>query len=108
MAYYARVVNDIVTAVIVAESDYIENYIETGTGQWIETSQNGSFRKNFASVGDTYDAARDAFYRPQPYPSWSLNETTCRWEPPTPYPNDGQTYYWIEERLAWETGPEVV
>jgi len=107
MAYYARVVDGIVTQVIVADSEFIENFVETSTGSWIETSPIGEFRKNFASTGDNYDVVRNAFYRPKPYNSWTLNENTCRWEPPTPYPNDGQTYYWIEANLAWETGPEV-
>lgn len=60
------------------------------------------FRKNFASIGFTYDANRDAFVPPQPYPSWTLNEDTCLWEPPIVYPNDGGIYNWNEESLSWE------
>jgi len=54
------------------------------------------FRKNFASVGDTYDETRDAFIPPKPYDSWTLNESTCLWDPPTPMPVDGQEYVWNE------------
>ena len=58
-------------------------------------------RKNYAGIGHTYDKTRDAFYAPQPYPSWTLNETTCIWECPEPYPDDGEHYKWNEETLTW-------
>jgi len=59
------------------------------------------FRKNYAGIGFNYDAQRDAFIEPQPFPSWTLNEETCGWEPPTPMPIDGQRYYWNEATTLW-------
>jgi hypothetical protein len=59
------------------------------------------FRKNYAGVGYTYDEQRDAFIPPQPFDSWTLNEETCLWESPTPYPNDGKFYNWDESTLYW-------
>lgn len=64
-------------------------------------------RKNFASVDYIYDPARDAFYAPQPYPSWNLDEETCLWLPPVPYPADGQEYHWMEDKQVWEPGTTV-
>lgn len=72
-----------------------------GTAKWVQTSYNGSFRKNFAGVGYTYDATRDAFIRPKPYPSYVLNETTCKWEAPIPHPTDGSFCEWDEENQEW-------
>ena len=63
--------------------------------------QSKAFRKNYAGKGFTYDEDRDAFIEPQPYPSWILNEDTCRWEAPVPRPEDGQRYDWNEETLNW-------
>lgn len=64
--------------------------------QWVQTSYNANFRKNYAGIGFSYDSSRDAFVPPQPYPSWILNEDTCRWEAPVPYPSDGGNYVWFE------------
>lgn len=58
-------------------------------------------RKNYAGVGYTYDTGRDAFYAPKPYPSWTLNEDTCLWEPPTPMPDDAKFYQWDESAKEW-------
>ena len=60
------------------------------------------FRKNYATVGGTYDQSRDAFIGPKPYPSWILNETTCLWDPPVVKPDDGQTYSWNESTQQWD------
>lgn len=68
---------------------------------WKQTSYNANIRKNYAGIGFTYDEARDAFIPPKPYSSWVLNETTCRWEPPIPYPIDGKRYEWNEESTSW-------
>lgn len=65
------------------------------------TSYNNNYRKNYAGIGYTYDSERDAFISPKPYNSWVLDEDTCQWEAPTPYPTDGKTYYWSEDDLAW-------
>jgi len=92
----------------VAEQDVIDFGL-FGTG-WVQTSyrtQGGQhpegrpLRKNFAGVGYTYDAPRDAFIPPQPYASWSLNETTCLWDSPTPMPTDGKIYSWNETTTSW-------
>lgn len=71
-------------------------------GRWVQTSYSGSFRKNFAALGYTYDSDLNAFIGFQPYPSWVLNTSTCKWEPPTEYPTDGAKYLWNEETTAWE------
>jgi hypothetical protein len=59
-------------------------------------------RKNYAGIGYTYDSVRDAFIPPKPFNSWILNEETCLWDAPTPMPNDGQIYRWVEEDLNWQ------
>jgi hypothetical protein len=64
--------------------------------------QTKAFRKNYAGVGYYYDSIRDAFIPPKPFPSWTLNEDSCLWDSPMPYPNDGNNYYWNEETLNWE------
>jgi hypothetical protein len=74
---------------------------------WKQTSYNGNFRKNYAGVGFTYDRTRDAFIPPTPYPSWVLNETTCRWDPPMPYPTDGEPYSWNEDSQSWILVPDT-
>jgi hypothetical protein len=70
-------------------------------GTWIKTSYNGNIRKNYAGVGYTYNEQRDAFVPPKPFESWILNEDTCLWDAPTPYPTDGEMYYWNEDELSW-------
>ena len=107
MAHYAKIENDLVVQVIVAEQDFI-NTLE---GEWIQTSYNTQggvhslggtpLRKNYAGIGMIYDRERDAFRYGQPFNSWSLNEDSCNWEAPIPYPTDGNMYYWNEETLEW-------
>ena len=70
-------------------------------GTWIQTSYNGNMRKNYAGIGFTYDETRDAFIAPTPFPSWVLNEDTCRYEAPIPYPTDDKRYEWEEETTSW-------
>ncbi len=94
MTYFAEVIDGIVTKVIVAEQDFIDGL--PNKEQWIQTSYNNNIRKNYAGVGYSYDEARDAFIPPKPFDSWTLNEETCNWEAPTPYPDDGQIYSWNE------------
>ena len=72
-----------------------------GYSNWKQTSYNGKIRKNYAGVGYTYDATRDAFIPPQPFSSWTLNESTCLWDCPVPYPTDGQRYQWDEATTNW-------
>lgn len=69
--------------------------------QWKQTSYNGNMRKNYAGIGFTYDAGRDAFIPPQPYPSWLLDEATCNWNAPVAYPTDGKQYRWNEPTVSW-------
>jgi hypothetical protein len=61
-----------------------------------------AFRKNYASPGYIYDVERDAFYEPQPFKSWILNEETCIWEAPIPFPKNGKLHRWVEEDLNWQ------
>ena len=116
MAHFAKIgLNNVVTEVLVIanretmdaqgneqESIGIE-FLKTLTGHetWIQTSYNGNIRKNYASIGYTYDAQRDAFISPKPFASWTLNETTCRWDAPTAKPNDDKQYYWNESTTSW-------
>jgi hypothetical protein len=69
---------------------------------WKQTSYNNNFRKNYAGIGYQYDQQRDAFITPKPFNSWVLNETTCRWESPVPYPQDDNKYTWNESTLTWD------
>ena len=75
---------------------------------WRQTSYNNNLRKNYAGIGMTWDEGRDAFIPQKPYNSWTLNEDTCRWDPPTPMPEDAGTgeppkrYNWNEETLSWD------
>ena len=110
MAHYAFLDdNNVVTDVIVGidESKKIEGKDpETWYGQFRgvtckRTSYTGKIRKNYAGVGFTYDPDRDAFIAPRPYPSWVLDEETCRWEAPVEYPADGRVYFWEEEVEDW-------
>jgi hypothetical protein len=74
---------------------------------WRQTSYNASFRKHYAGIGYTFDAPRDAFIPPQPYPSWAIDEDTCEWAAPVPYPNDGAQYVWDEAAMTWQPVPAV-
>ena len=74
----------------------------TGWSIWVQTSYNNNFRKNHAGIGYTYDEDRDAFIAPKPFNSWILNETTCLWEAPVAYPDDGERYTWNEETTTWD------
>lgn len=70
-------------------------------GNWVQTSYNNNFRVRYAGIGYTYDAGLNAFIRPKPYPSWTLNTQTCDWDPPTPKPDDGKFYSWDESTQSW-------
>ena len=112
MGHYAKVLNGIVTQVIVAEPDFFTTFVDSGPGEWVQTSYNTKggahvlggtpLRKNYAGIGFTYDQSRDAFIPPRPYASWSLNDDTCLWKAPIPYPSDGKYYEWDEELLSWK------
>jgi hypothetical protein len=111
MAHYAFLDSDnIVTEVItgIDETELIDG-LDTETwygnfrGQTCKrTSYNANLRKNYAGIGYTYDAPRDAFIPPKPFDSWLLDEATCQWEAPVAYPTDGFTYFWNEAAVDWE------
>ena len=77
-------------------------------GTWKQTSYNGNFRKNYAGIGYDYNAGIDAFVPPQPYASWTLNNTTAQWQAPTPMPTDGKRYSWDEATTSWKEMEEQV
>jgi len=85
------------------ESKGIEFLINWSGGHqnWKQTSYNATFRKNYAGIGYKYDELKDAFIPVRPFPSWVLNEDTCRWDSPVPYPNDNKSYNWDESNLIW-------
>jgi hypothetical protein len=112
MSHFAKVENGVVTQVIVIEQDVLNLGHWGDPASWVQTSYNTTggvhsqggtpLRKNYAGIGYTYDAGRDAFYAPKPYPSWVLNEDTCHWSSPTPMPVvEGKMFKWDEPTLAW-------
>jgi hypothetical protein len=123
MSHFAKIENGVVTFVTVGrqEDDGREQELCDRTGDtYRQTSyntrggvhydpetgepsedQSKALRKNYAGIGFTYDAQRDAFIPPQPYPSWVLDEDTCLWESPVPYPTDGEMYSWDEASGQW-------
>jgi len=116
MAHYAKVNQGKVIEVIVAEPEFFNNFVDSSPGEWIQTSYNTrggvhtlggtSLRKNFAGIGFTYDAQRDAFIPPKPFESWTLDENTCQWEAPTSMPNDNKEYRWNESTTSWDVVAE--
>ena len=105
MTYFAKLdADNIVTFVTQGreEDDGLEEELNARTGDvYRQTYLDGSARFNYAGIGFTYDAERDAFIPPQPYPSWVLDETTCLWEAPVAYPDDGKMYAWDETITDW-------
>lgn len=129
MAHFAKVLDNKVINVIVAEPDFFDNFVDDTPGEWIQTSYNmkgGVYhdpetgepaadqtvidgneareRKNFASVGGNYDPELDVFYGEKPYDSWILNTTTYLWEAPVAYPSSETVtnqYAWDEESGSW-------
>jgi hypothetical protein len=105
MSHWAQIdENNIVTQVLVGPNygDEGEAFFNALGGTWIKTSYNGNIRKNYAGIGFVYDATRDAFIGPKPYNSWLLDEDTCRWQAPVPYPTDNLMYEWDEELTDWK------
>jgi hypothetical protein len=116
MGHFAKVVDGVVTKVIVAEADFFNTFVDSSPGEWIQTSYNtrgnvhyGSdglpdggvaLRGNYAGIGFVYDRNNDVFYPPQPYASWTLN-TNWVWEAPVAYPTDGKLYTWDENATSW-------
>jgi hypothetical protein len=127
MGHFAKVINGLVVDVNVATEEWVEAQPDIWYVKWVQTSynlyggvyydnatsqpvenqaeaiaaQDGRQRKNYAGIGYTYDPDRDAFIPPKPYPSWILNEDTCLWDPPIPYPEDGM-HTWNEETQSWD------
>ena len=95
--------NELLVAGIESEEKGIEFLTDWSGGytNWKQTSYNAKIRKNYAGSGFTYDPIRDAFIPPKPWPSWLLDEATCRWNAPVAYPDDGNKYRWDESTLAW-------
>jgi hypothetical protein len=118
MSHFAKVCDGKVTQVIVAEPDFFNTFVDSSPGVWIQTSYNtrggvhyGSdgqpdggiaLRGNYAGIGYIYDRTNDVFYAPQPFASWTLNNTTWLWEPPVAYPDDGLIYTWDEATVSWK------
>ena len=124
MAHFARVEGGLVTEVLVISQDVVDSGMFGDPSLFVQTSYNTrggvhygpdgqpdgpGLRKNYAGIGYTYDPVLDAFYAPEPYPSWGLDLDTCLWVPPVPYPDDGGMYAWDEETLSWvkPTLPEL-
>ena len=124
MGHYAKVINGVVVEVNVATQEWVD--AQPDKWAWVQTSYNtyggvyydpatnqphadqslinkepGRKRKNYAGIGFRYDKERDAFIPPIPYPSWKLNEDTCLWEAPIPYPQDNKHYIWNEIEREW-------
>jgi len=106
-----------VVQVIVAEPEFFNTFVDSSPGEWIQTSYNTrggvhygedgnpddgvALRGNYAGIGHIYDRTNDVFYSPQPFSSWTLNNTTWTWEAPVAYPTDGKIYTWNEETKNW-------
>jgi len=112
MSHYAKVLDGKVVQVIAAEADFFNTFVDSSPGTWLQTSYNTHggvhanggtpLRMNYAGVGYSYDAGKDAFIPPQPFPSWALDESTCLWNAPSPMPTDGKAYNWDESTLSWK------
>jgi hypothetical protein len=111
MSHFAKVVDGVVTQVIVAEPEFFQTFVDSSPGEWIQTSYNTQggvhklggtpLRKNYAGIGFTYDRVKDAFIPPKLFASWVLNEDTCLWDTPVAMPDDGKVYQWDEATTSW-------
>jgi hypothetical protein len=110
MGHFAKIVDGKVTQVIVAEPEFFDTFVDSSPGTWLQTSYNTignkhlkggtPLRGNFAGIGYTYDAEKDVFISPQPFPSWILSADYL-WESPVPYPLTGGPYNWDETTQSW-------
>ena len=121
MSKFAKVCDGKVIQVIVAELEFFDTFVDSSPGQWLQTSYNTrggvhygadgqpddgvALRGNYAGIGYTYDRQNDVFYAPQPYASWTLDQTTWLWEPPVAYPTDEKQYVWDESTVGWSLIP---
>ena len=110
MSHFAKVLDGKVIQVIVAEPDFFDTFVDSSAGTWLQTSYNTHgnqhpegrpLRGNYAGINHIYDHVNDVFYAPQPYPSWTLNQSTWLWEAPSPYPIDEKQYKWDEPTTSW-------
>jgi len=120
MAHFAEIGlnNTVLRVIVVHNNELMDNGVESEAkgaefcrnlfgGTWVQTSYNANIRKNYAGQGFTYDSQRNAFIPPKPFPSWALNEDTCQWNSPVPYPTDVGThetpkrYIWDEATINW-------
>jgi hypothetical protein len=114
MAHFAEIGlnNAVLRVVVVHNNECLLDGVETESvgiefcrnlfgGTWLQTSYNGTIRKNYAGIGFTYDSQRDAFIPPKPFDSWLLDEQTCTWNAPTPMPIDEKQYQWDEATTSW-------
>jgi hypothetical protein len=120
MANFAKINGDLVTEVIVIANSDCDDLVFPASepvgqayiaslgieGEWLQTSYNNNFRKQYAGIGYTYDATADVFVAPQPYPSWSLDEN-YDWQAPIAYPADGKNYSWDEANQVWVESPAI-
>ena len=118
MSHYAKILNGKVINVIVAEDEFIQSFTDTTPGKWLKTDKlsragvkydtDGNatdephIRYNYAGVGSLYDANADAFYSPQPFPSWTLDTNTYTWVCPVEYPSGDGGYLWNEDAQSWD------
>lgn len=123
MSHYAKVLDGKVIQVIVAESEFFDTFIDTSPGEYVQTSYNTrggihygqdgkpdggiALRGNYAGVGDIYDRINDVFYRPQPYPSWTISAPDWTWTAPSPMPIDNNSYQWNETDKTWDLSPQI-
>ena len=111
MSHFAKVLNGKVTQVIIAEPEFFETFSDNSPGEWIQTSYNTrgnkhllggtALRGNYAGIGYTYDRTNDVFYEPQPFPSWTIDESTWTWIAPVAMPTDDKKYSWDEQTINW-------
>jgi hypothetical protein len=113
MAHFVQITDGVVTDGMVISNDVVgtefpaseptgQQFIRDHSyqGSWLQTSYNNNFRKQYAGIGFTYDAIKDQFVQPQPFPSWTL-DINNDWQAPTEKPNDGKMYAWNEASLTW-------
>jgi hypothetical protein len=121
MAHFAKLDNEnkVIQVVVIANNDILDSnkneseqvgiqFCKTLFGvdtNWKQTSYNSSIRKHYAGIGSIYDSVRDAFIPPKTFQSWVLDENTCDWIAPIPYPTDGKDYKWDEPTLTWIERP---
>jgi len=116
MAHFAQLDNDnkVTQVIVVANEELLLDGVESEIKgilfckslfgedtKWVQTSYNGTIRKNYAGIGYAYDVDKDAFIAPQPYPSWTL-DADAKWQPPVAMPTDGKMYAWNEATLSWD------